>query len=36
MVEDGDIYKNSQYGKSKNNIDVNIEAGVGAINIKEK
>ncbi|MCJ8171730.1 toast rack family protein [Clostridium botulinum] len=36
IVEDGNIYKNSQYGKSKNNIDVNIEAGVGAINIKEK
>ncbi|NFN88701.1 hypothetical protein FDF31_17215 [Clostridium sporogenes] len=36
IVEDGNIYKNSQYGKSKNSIDVNIEAGVGAINIEQR
>ncbi|MDU4600315.1 MAG: LiaF-related protein, partial [Clostridium sporogenes] len=36
IVEGENIYKNSQYGKSKNSIEVNIEAGVGAINIKQK
>ncbi|ENK1243255.1 hypothetical protein AB2063_001390 [Clostridium botulinum] len=36
IMEDGNIYKNSQYGKSKNSIDVNIEAGVGAINIEQR
>ncbi len=30
------MYKNSKYGKSKNSIDVNIEAGVGAINIEQR
>ncbi|EJO5347828.1 hypothetical protein NRP93_001920 [Clostridium botulinum] len=36
IVEDRDIYKNSQYGKSENTIEINIKTGVGAINIKEK
>ncbi len=36
IVEDENLYKNSQYGKSKNSLDVNIEAGVGAINIEQR
>ncbi|WP_251860187.1 toast rack family protein [Clostridium sp. Marseille-Q2269] len=36
IQEEGDIYKNSQYGKTKNNIEVNIETGVGSIKVKQK
>lgn len=36
IVENENIYKNSKYKKTKYNMEVNIEAGVGGIIIKQK